>query len=50
MTVYFDDRWIGAHGIGRMATVFKEKIAGLEGIRLKGKPSHPLDSIYLTLS
>jgi glycosyltransferase involved in cell wall biosynthesis len=32
-----------------MATVFKEKIAGLEGIRLKGKPSHPLDSIYLTL-
>jgi glycosyltransferase involved in cell wall biosynthesis len=40
--VFFDDRWIGAHGIGRFAAMLAERLPLLP-LQLPGKPTHPLD-------
>lgn len=44
--VYFDERWIGPHGIGRFAANLAERIA-LQPLGMKGKPSHPFDPLRL---
>ena len=45
--IFTDGRWKGAHGIGRYATEVLKRLALLELSSLKGKPTSPLDSIYL---
>lgn len=39
----FDSRWLGAHGIGRFAAELRARLPGFEPIRLRGRPSSPLD-------
>lgn len=44
--VFFDERWIGPHGIGRFASMLAERIP-LQPLGIKGKPSHPIDPLRL---
>lgn len=37
MSIYFDERWIGPHGIGRFATEVSKR-CGFEALGLEGKP------------
>ncbi|ANF58935.1 glycosyltransferase family 4 protein [Halotalea alkalilenta] len=41
----FDERWIGEHGIGRFAGELFQRVDGLHGIQLGGKPSGALDPL-----
>lgn len=42
MTIYFDERWIGAHGIGRFATEVSKRCR-FESLGLEGKPLDLID-------
>lgn len=42
MTIYFDDRWIGPHGIGRFAKEVASR-CGFEPLGLRGQPLDMLD-------
>ena len=46
MKIYFDARWIGDHGIGRVARVLDAHL-GYPHLHLKGRPSSPLDSVRM---
>lgn len=46
MNIYFDARWIGDHGIGRVARVLDQKL-GLPYLRIQGEPSSPFDTLRL---
>lgn len=46
MKIYFDARWIGDHGIGRVARVLDERLKYTR-LQLKGRPSSPLDSVRM---
>lgn len=47
MTLYFDDRWIGPHGIGRFARVLSDALQPV-ALGLPGRPTEPLDAWRLT--
>lgn len=42
MTICFDERWIGPHGIGRFATEVSKR-CGFEPLGLEGKPLDLID-------
>lgn len=44
-TYYFDERWIGEHGIGRFANELFSRLKGLNECALKGHPCGALDPI-----
>jgi glycosyltransferase involved in cell wall biosynthesis len=44
--LYFDDRWIGAHGIGRFARELDARLRP-RPLRLRGSPASPLDPLRL---
>ncbi|WP_027371292.1 glycosyltransferase family 4 protein [Desulfovermiculus halophilus] len=44
--IYFDDRWIGDHGIGRFADALQQRL-DLQALRLKGSPSSPFDPVRM---
>lgn len=46
MTLYFDNRWSGDHGIGRVSRMI-DKGLGLPHLNISGKPSSPLDPLKL---
>jgi len=45
--VLFDARWIGNHGIGRIARELQRLLPGLTPFHGRRRPSHPLDGILL---
>ncbi|MBN2360753.1 MAG: glycosyltransferase family 4 protein [Deltaproteobacteria bacterium] len=47
-TVYFDERWIGDHGIGRVAGVLRRGLA-LTDLAAGGSPTSPLDPLRLSV-
>lgn len=47
--VYFDSRWIGAHGIGRFAGALRNRL-DLYDLRVNGVPSSPLDPLRMYLA
>lgn len=47
MTVYFDSRWIGEHGIGRFAREVRAALPDAVDIESARKPSSPLDPFAL---
>ena len=49
MTVYFDNRWKGMHGIGRFAKALESALR-LPPLDIKGIPTSPLDPIVLYFS
>lgn len=49
MIFFYDARWIGEHGIGRVARVLDEAL-NLKHLDVKGSPSSPLDTLYLWLA
>lgn len=49
MNCYFDERWIGPHGIGRVAARLAARIPFLP-LGLQGKPSQPQDPLRLALA
>ena len=46
--LFFDDRWIGKHGIGRVALNLN-KFLVLNSLKLSGSPTSPLDPIRLSI-
>ncbi|WP_230539139.1 glycosyltransferase family 4 protein [Janthinobacterium sp. FW305-129] len=46
MRFFYDARWIGEHGIGRVARVLDEALQ-LPHLDIKGSPSSPLDTLFL---
>lgn len=49
MTVLFDARWSGDHGIGRVSRVF-DKALSLRHLKIYGKPSSPLEPLRLLIT
>lgn len=49
MIFFYDARWIGDHGIGRVARVLDDALH-LKHLDVKGTPSSPLDTFYLWLA
>lgn len=49
LTIFFDARWIGDHGIGRFARVLDQQL-GLPHLPIEGSPSSPLDPLRLLLA
>lgn len=49
MIFFYDARWIGEHGIGRVARVLDDALH-LKHLDLKGSPCSPLDTLYLWLA
>lgn len=47
-TIFFDDRWVGDHGIGRVATSLAHRLK-LEKLLLPGSPVNPVDSAIFFL-
>ena len=47
MTNYYDDRWLGPHGIGRFAAEVQRRL-NLRDLGLAGSPSSPFDPFRLT--
>lgn len=47
MSIYFDNRWCGAHGIGRFATELAARLPVVTA-ELSHSPTSPFDFIYLT--
>lgn len=48
MTILFDNRWIGQHGIGRFALEVRRAQCGFADLDVGGKPSSAADSLRLT--
>ena len=46
---YFDDRWIGVHGIGRFAKELNARLYGVSKAELTGKPTGMLDPLKSAL-
>lgn len=49
MNIYFDHRWSGDHGIGRVSRMLDERLQ-LPHLDISGKPSSPLDPLRLLRS
>jgi glycosyltransferase involved in cell wall biosynthesis len=49
MTIFFDKRWYGDHGIGRFAREFGARINHIDAT-LSGSPSAPLDPLFMSLA
>lgn len=49
MRFFYDARWIGEHGIGRVARILDEALQ-LPHLDIKGSPSSPLDTLFLWLA
>src|SRR5438552_7796245 len=49
MTIFFDGRWIGPHGIGRFAREVQSAVPNT-GLSLPGRPSDPLDTFRLAMA
>lgn len=49
MTLYFDSRWIGEHGIGRFAREVRAALPEAVDIESGRKPSSPVDPVALAL-
>ncbi len=48
VTILFDQRWIGPHGIGRFAAELFARIPGVEPVPTTLKPLHPLNPLWLS--
>jgi len=48
--IYFDDRWIGAHGIGRFAAEMKARLPGVVPLRIAGAKLSPIDPLASSLA
>lgn len=48
MTIFFDERWIGDHGIGRFAREVRARVAGFEDLGLAGRPTSPVDPVRMS--
>lgn len=48
MKIFYDERWIGEHGIGRFARVLADNI-NFVPMKLAGSPSSPLDALFFYL-
>ncbi|HEY6873539.1 MAG TPA: glycosyltransferase family 1 protein [Geobacteraceae bacterium] len=46
--IYFDSRWLGAHGIGRYASEVLKRLGSTTQLMAALSPTHPLDVMYLT--
>ncbi len=46
--ILYDDRWIGAHGIGRFAAEIRARIRGLRAVPHTLRRLHPLEPIWLS--
>ena len=46
MKIFFDDRWIGPHGIGRFARELADRLP-FEALALNGSPASPVDPLRL---
>lgn len=49
MKIYFDIRWSGNHGIGRVSRVLEERLK-LEYLEVSGNPASPFDPMRLLLA
>lgn len=45
----FDDRWVGAHGVGRFAKELRSRLSGFASIGIGGRPASPVDPFRLAL-
>jgi glycosyltransferase involved in cell wall biosynthesis len=48
--IYFDERWIGAHGIGRFAAEMKARLPGVVPLRIAGAKLSPIDPLASSLA
>jgi len=49
MTIFFDPRWSGAHGIGRVSRILDERLC-LPHLEISGRPSSPFDPFRLFIA
>lgn len=49
MTIFFDERWVGDHGIGRFAREVRTRVAGFEDLGLAGSPTSPIDPLRMSV-
>lgn len=47
--IYFDNRWTGDHGIGRVSRILDDKLC-LPSLNISGKPSSPFDPFRLFIA